>query len=89
MERRKLIGRRYEDFLRGGISIDLSPEESLVRMVIQDPRYNPLLERRRGPRRMSDQLPLSFPSIFDSQNNFQYIPEIKFLSPIIDEEFTY
>lgn len=50
-ERRQLVGRRYEDFLRNGILIELSPEEHLWRMVFADPRYNSLLDRRKASRR--------------------------------------
>ncbi|RMF60526.1 MAG: hypothetical protein D6748_03875 [Calditrichaeota bacterium] len=54
MERRHLVGRRYEDYLRNNIIIQLSAEEHAWRMIILDPRYHPLLERRHHIRRQSD-----------------------------------
>lgn len=55
MERRRLVGRRYEDYFRNKIFIELTPEELLWRMLFSDSRYNSLIERRKGFRRKSDQ----------------------------------
>ncbi|RMH77520.1 MAG: hypothetical protein D6681_20880 [Calditrichaeota bacterium] len=60
MERRRLVGRRYEDYVRNNIIIELTPEEISWKMIIADPRYQPLLDRRRHIRRKSD-LPLTRP----------------------------
>jgi hypothetical protein len=54
MERRRLVGRRYEDYLRNKIVIKLTAEELLWRMVFRDPRYNSLIERRTTCRRKTD-----------------------------------
>jgi hypothetical protein len=54
MERRRLVGRRYEDYLRNKIVIELTAEELLWRMVLRDFRYNSLIERRKGFRRKTD-----------------------------------
>ena len=54
MERRSLVGRRYEDHLKNNIVIELSQDELLWRMILSDPRYNPLIERRQGPRRKTE-----------------------------------
>lgn len=54
MERRRLVGRRYEDYLRNNIVIELTPDEVVWRTVLCDPRYNPLMERRKTVRRKTD-----------------------------------
>lgn len=57
MEKRRLVGRRYEDYLRNGIHIELSREEHLFRMFLADPRYSSQLDRRQHIRRESDRPP--------------------------------
>ena len=54
MDQRRLVGRRYEDYLRNKIVIELTVEELLWRRVLCDPRYNSLIERRKSPRRKND-----------------------------------
>lgn len=66
MERRRLVGRRYEDYYRNKIFIELTPEELLWRMLLSDPRYNSLIERRKGFRRKSDQ---EFPRPLDGMQS--------------------
>jgi len=66
MERRRLVGRRYEDYYRNKIFIELTPEELLWRMLLSDPRYNSLIERRKGFRRKSD---LEFPKPLDGMQS--------------------
>ncbi|NIW97199.1 MAG: hypothetical protein GWN13_02930 [Phycisphaerae bacterium] len=73
MERRKLVGRRYEDYLLNNIVLELSPEERAWRMAISDPRYNPLLERRSGPRRKQDRPISRFFSLFRAECNFLFM----------------
>ncbi|MFQ5585167.1 MAG: hypothetical protein ACE5GL_12095 [Calditrichia bacterium] len=53
-EKRVLVGRRYEDYLRNGIYIELTPEESLWMMAYNDPRYGVILDRRKMSRRQSE-----------------------------------
>lgn len=53
-EKRVLVGRRYEDYLRNGIYIELTPEESLWMMAYNDPRYKVILDRRKISRRESE-----------------------------------
>ena len=57
-DRRRLVGRRYEDYLRNDIVIELSAEEKTWRIVFLDPRYQSLLNRRRKVRRFQDRLPI-------------------------------
>ena len=54
LEKRRLVGRRYEDYIRNDIHINLTPEERTWRMLISDIRYHSLVERRRGARRAGD-----------------------------------
>ncbi len=63
MDRRGLVGRRYEDFLRHGINIDLTPEEYAWRCIVADPRYSPLLERRQKPRRIAEETSSELPEV--------------------------
>lgn len=58
MERRKWVGRRYEDHIRNDIMIKLTEEENAWRMALGDPRYHQLIERRREIRRTADSLHL-------------------------------
>ncbi len=54
-ERRRLVGRRYEDFLRHGIDLELSVEEQVWQALFGDPRFQSLLDRRRTIRRREEQ----------------------------------
>lgn len=54
MERRRLFGRRYEDYVRNNVSLELTPEEVSWRIILGDPRYRDLINRRRGLRRRSE-----------------------------------
>ena len=63
MERRILVGRRYEDYLKNDIFIVLTGEELLWQIIYSDPRYNPIIERRKNVRRKSD-APLTKPFTF-------------------------
>lgn len=54
MERRRLVGRRYEDYLKNNIIINLTAIEHAWRMILLDPRYNTLVERRKTVKRKSD-----------------------------------
>ncbi len=76
-EKRHLIGRRYEDYLRNNIHIELSPEERTWRMAFNDPRYGRLLDRRRRYRRAADR-PRPFKlSVLNPQNNILPLAEVK------------
>lgn len=55
MEKRNLVGRRYEDFLKNGIYIQLTIEERLWQALFADPRFQALLEQRKTARRKSDE----------------------------------
>lgn len=54
MEHRRLVGRRYEDYLRNNIVIELTPDEIVWRTVLCDPRYSSLMDRRKTVRRKGD-----------------------------------
>lgn len=55
-ERRLWVGRRFEDLLLNGILIELSPAERGWRLLVNDPRYRPLIDRR-GPARRDEDFP--------------------------------
>ncbi|NOX36726.1 MAG: hypothetical protein GXO78_04235 [Calditrichaeota bacterium] len=74
-DRRRLVGRRYEDYLRNDIVIELSPEEKTWRMIFQDPRYQSMLDRRRKVRRIHDRLPLPAESSFTPHTSFFLLEE--------------
>ena len=71
-EQRALVGRRFEDYLRNGIMIKLTPEEDLWRMIFTDPRYSVILERRKKVRRDSDLLKTEDYNFFKSYSSFVY-----------------
>ncbi|GAB4369396.1 MAG: hypothetical protein Kow0042_11090 [Calditrichia bacterium] len=52
--RRKLVGRRFSDFLRHGIYLELTRSEKIWHNLITDFRYQYLLDRRNRPRRKGD-----------------------------------
>ncbi|RMG60848.1 MAG: hypothetical protein D6715_14600 [Calditrichaeota bacterium] len=64
---RRLVGRRYEDFLRNGIGLELSPEEQVWRALFSDPRYQASLDRRRRIRRRDEQPAQGPQALFRSQ----------------------
>lgn len=68
MERRGLVGRRYEDFLRNQIHFDLTPEEYAWRWGVADPRYAPQLERRKRSRRLTEAAFPNLPEVFLSSD---------------------
>lgn len=72
MERRRLVGRRFGDFIRNKIKIELSPEEHLIRMLFSDLRYNPLVERRRHVRREAEHPDNIFFVLFQQETSFSY-----------------
>ncbi len=53
-DRRKLIGRRFEDFERHHIPLTLTVYERFWYKLITSSRYQSLLDRRRSPRRRED-----------------------------------
>ncbi len=75
--RRHLIGRRYEDYLRNGIVIQLSPEEHTWRMAFQDPRYGRLLDRRHHFRRAADKPRPIRLSVLNPQCNILLLIELE------------
>ena len=75
--RRHLIGRRYEDYLRNGIVIQLSPDERTWRMAFQDPRYGRLLDRRRHFRRVADKPRPIRLSVLNPQSNILLLSELQ------------
>ncbi len=75
--RRRLIGRRYEDYLRNGIVIQLSPEERTWRMAFQDPRYGRLLDRRSHFRRAADKPRPIRLSVLTPQSNIVLLAELE------------
>ncbi len=76
-DQRRLIGRRYEDYLRNHIVIQLSPEERTWRIAFRDPRYGRLLDRRHHFRRATDQpAPLRL-SVLNPQNNIMLLMELQ------------
>lgn len=70
MERRNLVGRRYVDYLKNNIVIELTGEELLWQIIYSDPRYNPIVERRKSVRRKSDNLSKTPFSILNSESSF-------------------
>jgi hypothetical protein len=54
IEKRKLVGRRYEDFLQNNIFLELPLEEYIWKNLVTDYRYQPALDRRKQIRRKSD-----------------------------------
>jgi hypothetical protein len=78
MPKRYLVGRRYEDFLKNGIQLNLSGDEQLWRAMYADPRISPLIERRRVVRRKED-LPPNDGVKF-------YIPECSLMNSTTGEE---
>ncbi len=77
MEKRSLVGRRYEDYLRNDIHIELTTDELLWRMVLNDPRYNALVERREGPRRKDDDGQQSPMTALNPEGAFLFIQELE------------
>lgn len=77
MERRRLVGRRYEDYLKNDIIIELTAEEHIWRMVILDPRYNALIDRRRNVRRKTDTFLSGQLTIFQPDCSFMLIEHFK------------
>ncbi len=53
-DQRKLVGRRYEDFIKNDISLELTLEEKIWRNTITDMRYQSLMDRRTMVRRETD-----------------------------------
>lgn len=75
MERRILVGRRYEDYLKNKIVFELTGEELLWQMIYSDPRYSPIIERRETVRRKSD-APLREPfTLLQSESSFALTEE--------------
>ncbi len=52
--RRKLVGRRFEDFVRHNIFINLTFDEQVWHNFITDSRRSSLLDRRMNIRRRAD-----------------------------------
>ncbi len=52
--KRKLVGRRFEDFIRHRISLQLTIDEKIWHNLITDVRYHSLLDRRHRVRRKTD-----------------------------------
>jgi hypothetical protein len=72
MEKRNLVGRRYDDYLRNGIDLNLSQDEKILRIVFADLRYNTLLNRRKNVRRLSERTETAGLNIFSSQSSFMF-----------------
>jgi len=73
MEKRNLVGRRYDDYLRNGIDINLSRDEKILRLVFADPRYCTLLDRRKYVRRSSERIEPAEFNFFSSQSSFMFM----------------
>ncbi len=82
IKQRRLVGRRFEDYLRNGIHIELTPEERLFRMYFSDPRYASQLDRRRFVRRAADAPPELAPDFFQPACAICHLHRI--LGPDID-----
>ncbi len=54
MERRGLVGRRYEDFINNNIHFELTEEEKRWVSLFTDQRYSSLIDRRKTARRKVD-----------------------------------
>jgi hypothetical protein len=78
MPERYLVGRRYEDFLKNGIQLNLTGDEQLWRAMYADPRISPMIERRKVIRRKED-LPPAIGVKF-------YVPECSFWNSITGED---
>ncbi|MEL6820808.1 MAG: hypothetical protein AAFP70_03530 [Calditrichota bacterium] len=72
-ERRNLVGRRYEDYINNDIKINLASEEHSWRLVITDPRYKSLLNRRKNPRRTAERPPRHYYSLFKPNCSFMFM----------------
>ncbi|MCB0264094.1 MAG: hypothetical protein R3C41_05610 [Calditrichia bacterium] len=72
MENRNLVGRRYEDFLRHDIVINLTDEERLWRAIYADPRFNSLVERRTTIRRKTDIPEDNSTPLFHAESSFVF-----------------
>ncbi len=75
MEKRNLVGRRYEDFLKNGIYIQLTGEERLWQALFADPRFHALIERRKSARRKSDETAGVPIEIFQGQSSVFWMAE--------------
>ncbi len=76
MEQRRLVGRRYEDYIKNEITLELTPEEHCWRMIIHDPRYNQLMERRDAARRTGDLSAEKAINIFEPGSSFVVMRDI-------------
>lgn len=52
--KRKLLGRRFLDFLNNDIQLELTAEERLWHSFITDLRYSTLMDRRKNIRRKEE-----------------------------------
>ncbi|HFE64028.1 hypothetical protein B1H10_06315 [candidate division KSB1 bacterium 4484_188] len=73
--KRRLVGRRFEDFIRNGILFNLSPAEKVWQDVVTDSRYQPLLDRRTDIRRKTDEKPSSEDQVFKPTTSAFYLSE--------------
>ncbi|MGH1362569.1 MAG: hypothetical protein ACRBF0_03370 [Calditrichia bacterium] len=72
-DRRHLVGRRYEDYLNNDIVINLASEEHSWRLIITDPRYKSLLNRRKEARRIQERPKGHYYSLFRSISSFLFM----------------
>jgi|GEM_PF-2916045 len=81
-ERRNLVGRRYEDYINNDIQINLASEEHSWRLVITDPRYKSLLNRRKQNRRTNERPPRIYYSLCKPNCSFVFMRD-----PFDEENF--
>ena len=75
-EKRKLVGRRFEDFINHGILLDLTPAEKIWHNFLTDFRYRLILDRRVRIRREEDELPDKADEVFKPQTTGFYYKDI-------------
>ncbi len=78
--KRKLLGRRFLDFLNNNIQLELTEEERLWHCFLTDLRYSALMERRKNIRRKAEKEKISgnsdleFTAAAFHRNNLLKIP---------------
>ncbi len=76
--KRKLVGRRFDDFLQHDILLELSTAEKIWHNLITDIRYQSILDRRRLIRRQEEVPNRSGDEIFRPLAALYYYPDINF-----------
>jgi len=75
MDRRNLVGRRYEDFINNNIHIELTVEEKRWVSLFADPRYFSLIDRRKTARRKVEADARQPFNILNSECSFMWIED--------------